>query len=328
MILYKYKCRKTKIKTYLCWKGTLMKSCLFLLLLTGLSLKTMAQRVRFSDTTNKWVTTHIYNSGGASGTVTSYTDYHYADSVAEWNGKSYHVLMQGQKALGLVREDTTLKKVFLKPLDTMFGNYLKVRANGEFVYMDYSLQENDTLTMPLTYDSDTTECRLVVTSVDSILMNGITHKVLHMNAVSGFEYGGNYAWIEGLGSSETGPVIEPTHPSAGLIKRVICFRNNGTFPIDSLSACDIPTGIGESQSMPAISLEIFPNPAKDVLIVTNHHSGNRSSLTLSDELGQVVYAGQLHQQITIDTRDFTDGIYFLRVEQAGHALFRKIVIRH
>lgn len=305
-----------------------MKNLLFLFLFVGLSLNTMAQRVRFSDTTNKWVISQAYNSGGASGTTTSYVDYHYADSVAEWNGISYHVLIQGEKAIGLVREDTTLEKVFLKPLDTMFGYYLKVRSNSEFVYMDYALQVNDTLTLPLTYDSDSTECQIVVTSVDSILMNGIAHKVLHMNAVSGFEYGGEYTWIEGLGSSETGPVIEPTHPPGGLIERVVCFRNNGAFPIDSLSACAIPTGIGASPSTSDISLEIFPNPAADALIVTKHHSGSISRLTLSDELGRVVYASRLHRQITIDIRDFVNGIYFLRVEQDGHVLFHKIVIRH
>jgi hypothetical protein len=310
-----------------------MKTRLIFFLSLLLALGSYAQKVHFSDTTNKWVTTFGYGGSGASNWNTIYSYYNYADSSAEWNGKTYHVLIRNGMPIALVREDTALQKVFLKPIETFYGDYLKVRSTGEFVYMDYSLQVNDTLEMPLTYNNsfniDTpATSKHVVVAIDSILMNNIWHKVFTMQVVSGFEFGGHYTWIEGMGSSTTGPIIEPAHPPGG-INKMICFQNKGTYPIASLTACDNPAGINPAGLDNKVSFEIFPNPASTTLSVHADKSGREDCIvSLSDCFGRNIYTKRFKHQVQIDVSAFAEGLYFLQLQQGNNTVARKIIITH
>lgn len=315
-----------------------MKIISSFLLLLCLSLTSSAQKVHFSDSTNKWVVNIGCPGGGASGWMSFNSTYNYTDSLAEWDGKMYHVLAWNNTPIALVREDTMLKKVFIKPVGAQFGNLgakfganLVARTPDEFVYMDYSLGLNDTLVMPLVYviGADTLPkfSKHVVVGIDSILMNNVWHKVFNMNVISGYIYGGAYTWIEGIGCSNTGPVIEPTHPP-GCSFKIICFQNKGTYPIESLTDCEA-TGIGKNDLTNKISFQIFPNPVVNKLTVIADNAMNMDcTVMLSGVLGRSVYTNKFKQQINIDVSALNNGIYFLHLQQGNNTKVSKIVVAH
>lgn len=310
-----------------------MKHSFLLFALLIVSSITYSQRVYFADSTNIWGTVFVYNAGGAGNSISNHTSYKYLDSNVNYNGKNYKVLSRNGVPITLVREDTILQKVFLKPLDTLLSDYLKVQTTEEFVYFDYSMHINDTLNIPLTYTgapwiTDTFQVsKHVVQSVDSVLINNIWHKVLTMNVASGFKYGGGYKIIQGIGSNFTGPIIEPSHPPGG-IYYIDCFQNQGSFPIDSLNQCsstDIPNDINYKSNF-----KVFPNPASEyILIVSNYSMDKDSEWLLSDCFGRILKKETYNGQSKISVSDLSNGIYYLQINSRyGKTSCFKIVVIH
>lgn len=59
------------------------------------------------------------------------------------------------------------------------------------------------------------------------------------------------------------------------------------------------------------TISVFPNPAKDVVNIKN--AGKDAVITISNSLGQVVYTAVATDKATIDTKNLSEGIYFVRV---------------
>lgn len=59
------------------------------------------------------------------------------------------------------------------------------------------------------------------------------------------------------------------------------------------------------------NVSVFPNPAKDVLNIKN--AGKDAIITIMNSLGQVVYTTVATDKATIDTKNLSEGIYFVRV---------------
>jgi hypothetical protein len=104
----------------------------------------------------------------------------------------------------------------------------------------------------------------------------------------------------------------------------------------SSSYSNVATNNVLSVNDPALTLDIstFPNPANDRLNLSTGGSfqGN-VSVTISDLLGHTVYSELIedpNQNVihTISTRDFSEGIFTLKVASGKGSVTRKIIVKH
>ena len=72
------------------------------------------------------------------------------------------------------------------------------------------------------------------------------------------------------------------------------------------------------------AITIYPNPAHDRINIATSLDGIES-LTIYNSLGQSVYEGAFQSEI--DSSNFSNGIYFIRIKKGSDVLTRKIVIR-
>lgn len=79
---------------------------------------------------------------------------------------------------------------------------------------------------------------------------------------------------------------------------------------------------------PVLDFNVYPNPAGKFITVT--HLPAASSLIISDVKGKVVYHSQTqNEQIkTINTGNFPNGIYLVRLEKNGTATTKKLVVKN
>ena len=91
-----------------------------------------------------------------------------------------------------------------------------------------------------------------------------------------------------------------------------------------LNTIAIPSGINEINNMTL--LRVYPNPAKDKLIVTISNSGN-STIVITDVLGKMVSKIKTAEmQTQINVSDLQDGIYFIKLTQNNASYVEKIII--
>jgi hypothetical protein len=268
-----------------------------------------AQKIHFSDTSNKWMT-YFYHSQGASNGQQVYYKYCYSDSVVVENGHTYSVLNKGTNGLMLVREEGN--KVYIKPLVGDFCG-LTVTDPNEFLYFDYDLQVGDTLKMPLiTTMAPNAYSIHRVESIDSMIINGTWHKMLHMKVVSGFT--GEYIVTEGLGASQ-GPLVAGY--SLNYNGSLICFQNNGNTPLPNLSNCTKLNAVDEPDVI-ADFFKIAPNPARDnVFISYTGQTKTDFELNVMDISGRRIMHSQFAKDIKLDVGTLQSGIYLIQFMHEG-----------
>lgn len=91
-----------------------------------------------------------------------------------------------------------------------------------------------------------------------------------------------------------------------------------------LNTIATPSGINEINDMSL--LKVYPNPAKDKLIVTISKNGN-STIVITDVLGKMVRmikTAELQTQINVS--DLQGGIYFIKLTQNNTSYVEKIII--
>ncbi len=96
-------------------------------------------------------------------------------------------------------------------------------------------------------------------------------------------------------------------------------------PILVLKLGNNPIGGFGSLELNAISFDIYPNPTTETAIVENMPSG--STLTITDITGKIVYSSFINkEQSIINTLEFENGVYIIRVENNGRVANRKLVV--
>lgn len=86
------------------------------------------------------------------------------------------------------------------------------------------------------------------------------------------------------------------------------------------------TSIGDLNNL--VSLDVFPNPASNVLNVTIKGIDKESTIKLVNTLGQVVYTGKANSQhIAISTATLTNGIYTLIYSSGDNRKTEKVIIK-
>jgi hypothetical protein len=187
-----------------------MRKFSLLLVLISLSIAGMAQKIRFTDTSNHWnLLLVIVDNPGEFYTVPmtySYT----GDTVIA--GNNYSMMLSSTcivTTLLALREDTVQGRIYFRtPLLT---------DTTEHLLFDYNLKIGDTLKV----NYDKYSWVNVVRSIDSVKLGGVYHKTWDLGA---------YQFIEGIGT-ESGPTygIQPWVFEQGYQLR--CFTTHGFQPV-------------------------------------------------------------------------------------------------
>lgn len=96
-------------------------------------------------------------------------------------------------------------------------------------------------------------------------------------------------------------------------------------PIVLVMSIEDPTELVSTQELTKDQVNIFPNPVEGELKV-NLANNEMANITITDALGKVVHSQRLeHQNNTVSTADFTNGIYFVKVNQNNQVYTQKII---
>ncbi|MEI7594900.1 MAG: T9SS type A sorting domain-containing protein [Bacteroidota bacterium] len=130
---------------------------------------------------------------------------------------------------------------------------------------------------------------------------------------------GTIAWTEnGAGTITAGAsTLTPTYTAAaGDAGNVVTLTMTvtGTAPCATQVTATYTVNVTGTVSVDANSaakLEVYPNPANNVLNIANITAN--ANVTMMNSLGQVVYSAVASDNLTVNTQNLTEGIYFVRV---------------
>ncbi len=102
--------------------------------------------------------------------------------------------------------------------------------------------------------------------------------------------------------------------------------NKDGLMFDNLNFEDWSEGIKEIQNNNLIS--IYPNPVSAKLKVQYTKRSSNQSVQIHDYIGQVIYKNQDFIGETIDTRQLTNGVYFLKYSDTKNYAIKKFIVIH
>lgn len=286
-----------------------------------------AQKIRFTDTSNRWQSSWWVSQGANNGVGDNY-NFIYQDTIITIAGKNYQLLTADTTIKLLVREDTIAGKVFVKAIGNKIF-YCDVTDTNEFVYYDYNLQVGDTLNMPLVYivsmPPSNLQSKHVVQSIDSVAINGVWHKKLNMNVISGFTYSTSYNLIEGIGTNKA-PIIIPSGPGYGAT-HLNCFINNGINPLTAYTNCNTTS---LTPLFNRNDLVLYPNPTNNQLnIIYKGQATPNMTIRISDILGRSQLEKSFKNNTDIDLSDYKSGLYFVQfIYDNNVVLSQKFTVYH
>jgi hypothetical protein len=282
---------------------------LFLYCLFFLVHSSYAQKIRFTDTSNKWTTISYYVAAG--GPHFYYSKY-YKDTLI--NNTTYLI-----SDFGYVREDTILKKVYIKN-----GSYQQETDTNERVLYDYTVKIGDTL-----YSKYTVTDTIVsyVVKKDSTFIDGLKYYTWEVenffHELSRNNYSiTTYTYIEGIGSTTyPSSPLDPRH--YGPVIFLKCFQNKGITPtvsphvlspyfyFDNSQSCKLSVPNTTSLNL---AITIYPNPANESSIIKLPYKMQSGTLSIINAMGQVMMQKEIQytEQIHLGSLP-SGGLYFYRI---------------
>ena len=328
---------------------------ILIILLFSIALNASAQKIRFTETTNQWMTTSVNGDGCYFSTYFSYG----TDTII--HGITYRKLFgNGSQYSGYhdmcycgtyefaaqyyygIREDTIAGMVYYIGLSTGGAD------TQEHLLYNYNFNVGDSITYTFGGGSHTD----TVVSIDSTLINGVYHKIFNFqNKVLGFQL--SYTVLEGVGCTNS-----PVFPTffGGCFEygeSLVCFYENGILPaahapINSCGSCtpncppyfngtifDNILNCGSMLSVKTIneqtpSITITPTPATDHIDITSDHPfPSNTFITVYDMSGKSVFRTSAEQQntMTINTSECIEGLYMIIIQDnSGIIKKEKVVI--
>ena len=209
----------------------------------------------------------------------------------------------------LMRQDTSARKVYVRS------------NNTDIILYDFTQNIGDTVNS-LIFPSSSCP-GIIITDIDSILIDSVFHRRLVINQVpSGCVIGTNY-FIEGVGCSGGLFEMEFGFEWGGYL---FCVMHNGqTIYPDSTYNCSLHAIKEESKVESTIS--IFPNPADKEISIDNPAIKNKAgSISIYNLQGQLPLQQTAKEEKTeIDVSAFSKGMYFVRMETDGGTVCGKFV---
>ena len=228
----------------------------------------------------------------------TYEELHYQGEATVISGTEYHKIYsqnQGQTTLlGAYRNDGN-QVYYCKWNGSAFEN--------ETVLYDYDLEEGDLF-------NDDDPHPMYVTSITTITDNqGIERRKFEFGFIDlpeETEY-----WIEGVGSSKgfvNSGNYTPT--SDGAIFHLLCYHvdNDLIYVNPEYNTCDI-TEIDENNA--ENSVNIYPNPASNIVKISNTSNLTINKIEVVDLLGRTVISSENCDQI--DVSKLPEGQYFVKI---------------
>jgi hypothetical protein len=277
-----------------------MKKLVVLLFLVSFTV-CKAQKLSITDPGNAWM---VNQPGGDFYDIHLYSFQH--DTTI--NGLPYRILSDTiwhtgfwpipwaayLTKVGLIREDTISKKVFI----------IQPPATQEKLLYDYNMTTGDTVK-----SGDST---YIVTQKDSVTINNIWHTKWQLTSITHSYY---YDIIEGIGSTRG---ILNSHSMYPYYKYLICFSNPDIFQTTALTyvgsaRCKLPLAV-EYPSADTKVASIQPNPLTDrskLLLPSKIASG---SLTIYNSEGRNIYSTEINNTDKVNLGQISlPGLYIILV---------------
>ena len=236
----------------------------------------------------------------------TFEELHYQAEDVVIGGLEYHTIYSNgaRGLLGAYREDGA--QVY----------YCAWNGSGydeEELLYDYDLEEGD-------FFNDTDEHPMMVTSVTTVTdLNGVERKVFEFMFL-GLEEESEY-WIEGVGSNRGfiyRGVYTPTDD--GAVFHLLCYHvgDELIYLNPEYNACDIDEINENSEN----GINIYPNPANNVVRVLNETNAPINKIEIIDLLGRVVMSSNSD---FIDVSGLSEGHYLVKI-YSETTLMRKLTI--
>lgn len=286
------------------------------------SFRGSAQKIKFTDSTNKWIIYVTWLNGTYLGGMEfrEYTN----DSLVTLDSLVYRQFYPS----GLIREDTIARKVY----------YRSNASDEEKVLYDYNLNIGDTFRMK---KSPTASFLHIVVHIDSTLIRNVWHKIWYLKA--GNSQLQSYAVVEGIGCMwdvkfPLWPYIFFEHTA-----HVICFQTNNDYPAMNPPVVNLPndlycntftngfclTGISEP---PETSLvKVVPSPMYLTARIVFPNRIGRGELIIRTNTGAEIFRRQFVQrddfEIAADVIN-TPGIFFFQLNDVvGNRIYRGKIVK-
>jgi hypothetical protein len=228
-------------------------------------------------------------------------------------GSTIFSVLDAEYALCLVREDTVAGKVFVRYIPGAYGGS---NDTVEQVLYDYNLRIGDT-----TFHSvDGVTYFHVVSSLDSILIQGVYHKIWRLEG-----YTFPYTVIEGIGCTTypTFPIVLHQFERSDMLT---CYANKYGQPLispavsmfDNSTSCKLDISPVRSDKRDA---KVIPNPVGRGSKIVMPYCVQSGFFDIVDDMGKHIAAQAINDQseILIDDKVILPGIYFYRVIDNGSA---------
>ncbi len=101
-------------------------------------------------------------------------------------------------------------------------------------------------------------------------------------------------------------------------------NNQGTLGCNALSLATSVTEITDEE----VSLNVFPNPAKDELFIAldKHPLNEKTQLFIYDVSGKIIFSSQLHESsLKINTNTWQSGLYLIRTQTKGKVYSKRFI---
>ncbi|MEO8085216.1 MAG: serine hydrolase [Bacteroidota bacterium] len=90
------------------------------------------------------------------------------------------------------------------------------------------------------------------------------------------------------------------------------------------------TGIEEAPGN--ILFDVYPNPASDKLSIAISETASTTEVKILDVIGKVLYSSNVernsYKEVTIDTHNLADGIYFVQISSGNKNGIKKFIVNH
>lgn len=206
--------------------------------------------------------------------------------------------------MGGLRQDTSLKKVFFLPVDSL----------SEKVLYDFSLSVGDTL--PNLISKVYGNIYPTVNSIDSMLIGADYRKVFNTTAGTILEGIGNLAGLLEISQLDLTPEL-------------LCFTQDSTdiYKVHSSADCELITALKSIVPL-QIPVSFYPNPFRTQARINVRADYINSDLILFNLFGEKVRIVKLSgQDLILDRGDLANGLYFFRISNVeNNACSGKILL--
>lgn len=185
----------------------------------------------------------------------------------------------------------------------------------ELLY-DYDLEEGDFFNED---DDHPMKVEAVTTIIDE---NGVERKKIEFSFLT-LPYETEY-WIEGIGSSRGFLNVGEYEPDDdGAIFHLLCFHKswNVIYINPVFNECDEDF---ISETSMENSLEIYPNPANEIVNILNNNDLTISNIEIIDMFGRVVLCAEGGNEINVS--NLPQGEYFVKINTENKTISKKLFI--